>query len=135
VGDGLQGEAEGVFHAHRPRGGLLQIQHIAHGVGSHKCSTSPMGWAPRGSPSPMGGKTSLPSPPASTNRQNRHRHRVLTQIQSIFNKIFDLNLHCRSCSGLFSGGDNSYRNPIICRTAAPVTGEQWRAHFADCGGQ
>jgi len=35
VGDGLQGEAEGVFHAHRPRGGLPQ-KSIAHGVGSYK---------------------------------------------------------------------------------------------------
>jgi hypothetical protein len=33
VGDGLHGEVEGVFHAHRPRGGLLQIQLIAHEFG------------------------------------------------------------------------------------------------------
>jgi hypothetical protein len=37
VGDGLQGEVEGVFHAHRPRGGLLQIQDITHGDGFSKC--------------------------------------------------------------------------------------------------
>ena len=34
VGDGLQGEIEGVSHAHRPQGGLPQGQLIAHGVGS-----------------------------------------------------------------------------------------------------
>jgi hypothetical protein len=27
VGDGLPGEFEGVFHAHRPQGGLLQKSH------------------------------------------------------------------------------------------------------------
>jgi hypothetical protein len=36
VGDGLHGEVEGVFHAHRPRGGLLQRQLIAHEVGFYK---------------------------------------------------------------------------------------------------